>query len=72
MSDPLREVYNLHVFGQGGNTIFGQFLVEVVLLDVLVNVGLKGETPTFRVEPVVWRFLMILSWVEAVIVLPKK
>ncbi len=40
------------MFGDRGNTIMGQFLVKVVLLDVLVNVGLKGKAATVPLKTV--------------------
>ena len=40
------------MFGEGVHTMFSQFVVKVVLLNLLVDVGLKGKAATFCVEPV--------------------
>ena len=55
--DAVPKIKDLHLFSKGVHTMFGQILVEVVLFNMLIDVGLKGETPTFRVEPVVLKVL---------------
>jgi len=50
--DSIPKIKDFHLFSKGVHTMFGQILVEVVLFNMLIDVGLKGETPTFRVEPV--------------------
>ncbi len=42
--DDFLEPLDLQVFVNGGHTIFLQFLMMVVLLDVPVHVGLEGKT----------------------------
>ncbi len=40
------------MLGKWVYTVLGQLLVEIVLLDMLVDIGLKSETTAFPIEPV--------------------
>lgn len=55
--DAVPKIKDFHLFSKGVHTMFGQILVEVVLFNMLIDVGLKGETPAFGIEPVVLKVL---------------
>ncbi len=50
VSDPILKIEDLHMLRKVVNAMFGQFVVKVVLFDMLVDVGLKSKAAAFRVK----------------------